>query len=278
MKNLDMSSPPIMAYNVIFLSMMVIYTWLLMTRFHPYGKKTLVIHLLINLIPTLYSLIVTLDTYLETIIAYLLFLTPVLVLYRHSRLWGVTSLIALFASQSFSEFVVYLVCALIWHMPTADLMAFHPIVIYSAYFICGMLSMYGVYRFMKHFTSLREKHLRRLFAIAAFSSFMLLFLIPSVVISKHPDFTARIIIIFAVCLIFIFLLFSIQNYISYLRNKKRMELFEREYQQLLEQYQNLDARKEEEIHELHHEIRNCILTLQSMKREMPSSSKGGDRS
>ena len=138
--------------------------------------------------------------------------------------------------------------------------------------------MYGVYRFMKHFTSLREKHLRRLFAIAAFSSFMLLFLIPSVVISKHPDFTARIIIIFAVCLIFIFLLFSIQSYISYLRNKKRMELFEREYQQLLEQYQNLDARKEEEIHELHHEIRNCILTLQSMKREMPSSSKGGDRS
>ena len=53
-----------------------------------------------------------------------------------------------------------------------------------------------------------------------------------------------------------------------------MELFEREYQMLLEQYHHLDARKEEEIRELHHEIRNCILTLQSLKHGSTHSKEG----
>ena len=53
-----------------------------------------------------------------------------------------------------------------------------------------------------------------------------------------------------------------------------MELFEREYQMLLEQYRHLDARKEEEIRELHHEIRNCILTLQSLKHGSTHSKEG----
>lgn len=126
---------------------------------------------------------------------------------------------------------------------------------------------------MLQFTTL-EKHLRRLFVIAAFSCFTLLFLIPALVISKSPDFTARLVLVFAVSTIVCLLLYSVHSYITSLRTRKRMELFEREYQMLLEQYRHLDARKEEEIRELHHEIRNCILTLQSLKHGSTHSKEG----
>lgn len=197
MKNFETSIPSIAVYNLIFLSMMVFFTWRISSRFYPYGKKILFMHLLINLIPTFYSLSIGLDSYLDTLIAYVLFLGPTLVLYRHSPLWAMTSYIAMFASQTLSEFLVYLVCALIWNMSTVDVSAAHPMLIYIAYFICGMGSLYGVYRFMLQFTTL-EKHLRRLFVVAAFSCFTLLFLIPALVISKSPDFTARIVLVFAV--------------------------------------------------------------------------------
>ena len=253
--------------------MMVFFTWRISSRFYPYGKMILFMHLLINLIPTFYSLSIGLDSYLDTLIAYVLFLGPTLVLYRHSPLWAMTSYIAMFASQTLSEFLVYLVCALIWNMSTVDVSAAHPMLIYIAYFICGMGSLYGVYRFMLQFTTL-EKHLRRLFVIAAFSCFTLLFLIPALVISKSPDFTARLVLVFAVSTIVCLLLYSVHSYITSLRTRKRMELFEREYQMLLEQYRHLDARKEEEIRELHHEIRNCILTLQSLKHGSTHSKEG----
>lgn len=273
MKNFETSIPSIVVYNLIFLSMMVFFTWRISSRFYPYGKKILFMHLLINLIPTFYSLGIGLDSYLDTLIAYVLFLGPTLVLYRHSPLWAMTSYIAMFASQTLSEFLVYLVCALIWNMSTVDVSAAHPMLIYIAYFICGMGSLYGVYRFMLQFTTL-EKHLRRLFVVAAFSCFTLLFLIPALVISKSPDFTARLVLVFAVSTIVCLLLYSVHSYITSLRTRKRMELFEREYQMLLEQYRHLDARKEEEIRELHHEIRNCILTLQSLKHGSTHSKEG----
>ena len=212
MKNFETSIPSIAVYNLIFLSMMVFFTWRISSRFYPYGKKILFMHLLINLIPTFYSLGIGLDSYLDTLIAYVLFLGPTLVLYRHSPLWAMTSYIAMFASQTLSEFLVYLVCALIWNMSTVDVSAAHPMLIYIAYFICGMGSLYGVYRFMLQFTTL-EKHLRRLFVVAAFSCFTLLFLIPALVISKSPDFTARLVLVFAVSMIVCLLLYSVHSYI-----------------------------------------------------------------
>ena len=156
MKNFETSIPSIAVYNLIFLSMMVFFTWRISSRFYPYGKKILFMHLLINLIPTFYSLSIGLDSYLDTLIAYVLFLGPTLVLYRHSPLWAMTSYIAMFASQTLSEFLVYLVCALIWNMSTVDVSAAHPMLIYIAYFICGMGSLYGVYRFMLQFTTLES--------------------------------------------------------------------------------------------------------------------------
>lgn len=56
MKNFETSIPSIVVYNLIFLSMMVFFTWRISSRFYPYGKKILFMHLLINLIPTFYSL------------------------------------------------------------------------------------------------------------------------------------------------------------------------------------------------------------------------------
>lgn len=56
MKNFETSIPSIAVYNLIFLSMMVFFTWRISSRFYPYGKKILFMHLLINLIPTFYSL------------------------------------------------------------------------------------------------------------------------------------------------------------------------------------------------------------------------------
>ena len=91
---------------------------------------------------------------------------------------------------------------------------------------------------------------------------------------QSPDFTARLVLVFAVSTIVCLLLYSVHSYITSLRTRKRMELFEREYQMLLEQYRHLDARKEEEIRELHHEIRNCILTLQSLKHGSTHSKEG----
>ena len=173
----------------------------------------------------------------------------------------------MFASQTLSEFLVYLVCALIWNMSTVDVSAAHPMLIYIAYFICGMGSLYGVYRFMLQFASAGEASApfalsrRRVF----FSCFSLLLLDPGRSSSAKARFTttshgscSSLPLLSTIAAAFRYTACTAMS--PPCAPASAWSCSSGNARLLLEQCHHLDARKEEEIRELHHEIRNCILT------------------